>query len=524
MKDKQELENDFSEEAFWQEGEEREKKRLPRWAIVCLVLVFVLGIIIAISIGAEEELALNVVPVSRGRIVEVYSANGTVESERMQVFHSPVSAPILALNVQVGDTVRAGDLILTYDLENLELNYQQMALQLEATRYGNEATVQMSENDQNRQAGDLQQQNAREAELRRDIAAKDAEIARLRAVEEEEARVINLQIDELQARRLANRSEYGRLFAERSNLVLSLQGVHLTLEEREAVLIEIAELDDAMVLLDDDLRELDVELEAARLESLSISTDDRMNAQQERANLNFMLGNLETTPAFPTPNPELTSGQLQSMQVSEELLALSKTSAQDLLERAEEGIRAEFDGIISNLLVREGSAAMQGVALFTLVSIEDIIVRLEIPANDFDRIVIGNEATIQLGNQEYTGVVERVNRVATANLLGQMMIEVIVSIENPDDVFVGVPTRVDLTVAHRDDVLYLPPEVVNMAASGHFVHVLVDGVVERRIVEVGISSNHQIEIIAGVDDGELVIAEVSAGELEGVQATPVFRE
>jgi len=524
MADKQELENDFSDDDFWQQDEGVEKKRLPRWAIVCLVLVFALGIIVIASMGNEEELALNVVSVARGRVVEVYSANGTIESERMQVFHSLVSAPINALNVQVGDTVRAGDLILTYDLENLELVYQQTALQLEATRHGNEATVQMSENDQNRQARDLQQQNEREANLRSEIAAIDNEIARLRAAEEAQARAINVQIDGIQAQRLANRGEYGRLFAERSNLVLSLQGVHLTLEEREAILTEIAELDDDMVILDDALRELDVELEAARMASLSISTDERMDAQQERANLNFMLGNMETTPAFPTPNPELTSGQLQSMQASEELLALSKASAQELLERAEEGIRAEFDGIISSLLIREGSAAMQGGALFTLVSIEDIIVRLEIPANDFDRVVLGNEALIQLGNREYQGIVERINPVATANVLGQMMIEVIVSIEEPDDVFVGVPTRVDLTVARRDDVLYLPPEVVNMAASGHFVHVLVDGVVERRIVEVGIASNHQIEITSGVDDGELIIAEVAAGELEGVQATPIFRE
>jgi len=524
MKIERVLENGFSEDDFWQEDEDIEKKWLPRWAIVCLVLVLVLGLIVFANVGSEDDLTLNVVSVSRGHVVETYSANGTIESERMQVFHSPVSATISELNVQVGDTVRAGDLILAYDLENLELNYQQTVLQLEAMRYGNQATVEMSEQDQNRQENDLRQQNAREASLRNEIAAIDDEIVRLRGVEEAQAEAINLRIADIQADRLANRGEYGRLFAERSNLVLALQGLHIALEERNEALAQIAYIDALMVELDDTLRELDVELEAARLASLSISTDERMNAQQERANLNFMLANLETAPTFPMPNPELTVGQIQSMQVSEEMLELSVLSAQELLERAEEGVRAEFDGIISSLLARQGSTAMQGGALFTLVSTQDIIARLEIPANDFDRIVIRNEAVIQLGGREYRGVVERVNRVAVPNAFGQMVIEVIVSIENPDDVFVGVPTRVDLTVAERHDVLYLPPEVVNMAASGHFVHVLVNGVVERRVVEVGISSNHQIEIIYGVEDGELVVAEASAGELEGVQATPLFRE
>jgi len=531
MKNERVIESKFSEDDFWNgnhldlEDNRALKKRLSKWVIVCFISIIVLVLIVIENAGNEDDLILEVVPVSSGHVVETYRANGTIESERMQVFHSPVSAPISELNVQIGDSVRAGDLIIAYDLESLELHYQQSALQLDATRYGNQATIQMSEQDQNQQANDLHQQNIREANLRSEITELEDEIERLRGVEEAQSESIRVYIADIQAKRLDNRGAYSRLFAERSNLILELQEFSTTLADRGEILNQITGIDDLMVELDDEMRELDRDLEAAQLASLSVSTDERMLAQQELANVRFMLANLETAPAFPMTNPQLTSGQMQSMQVSEELLELSMLSAQELFERAEAGIRAEFDGIISSLLVREGSTAIQGGVLFTLVSNQDIVVQLEIPANNFERVIVGNEAVIQLGSREYRGVVERVNRVAVPNALGQMVIEAIVSIENPDDyVFVGVPARVDLTVAERLDALYLPPEVVNMASSGHFVHVVSDGVVERRFVEVGIASNHQIEITYGVEYGELVVAEVLAIDLEGVQAVPRLRE
>lgn len=525
MKEKQLLENEFSADDFWHEDEVTLKRRWPRWVFTCLGLMIVLGWVIIADARNTDIPTLNVVSVSRGDVIETYSANGTVESERVRVFHSPVSAPISELNVQIGDSVRAGDLIVAYDLENLDRQQQQSELQLASAIYGNQATMEMSEQDQNRQTSNQQQQTDRETNLRDEITELEAEIERLRDIEADQSEAISEHIAVLQAGRLTNRGEHGQLFVERSGLVLLLQELETTFEDREEIRDQITDLDALMAVLDDEVRELDRQLEVAQLASLTVSTDERMSAQQEVANLRFMLANLETSPTLPMTSPELTSGQMHAMQVSEDLLELSMLSSQELFDRAEEGIRAEFDGIISSLLVREGGTAIQGGELFTLVSNQEVVVQLEIPANDFDRVIIGNEAMIQLGNRAYHGIVERVNRVAASNMLGQMVIEAIVSIENPDEyVFVGVPARVILTVEARQNVLYLPTEVIHMSASGHFIHVLVDGVVEHRFVEIGIASNHQIEIISGVEYGELVISEISTVDLEGMRAEPQLRE
>jgi multidrug efflux pump subunit AcrA (membrane-fusion protein) len=532
LEDDYQLEDDYSpedyfrlEDDFWQGNDGKIKKRLPRRTITIAIVALMLILLTNAVLGDGEELRLNVVPVSRGHVMETHSVNGMIESERTQVFHSPVNAPISELNFQVGDTVRTGDVIIMYDLENIDFQYEQSMLQLATTRYGNQATIEMSENDQERHANDVQRQNTHINNVRREIAELEDEIDRLRNIEEAQERDINQRIDEIQDERLENRGEFSQIFAERSGLTLELQDEDTTAGERARIRTEIADIEAEMVILDDELRVLDNELESKRMEVLTISSDERIMAQQELTNLRLLLSNLETAPSLPVMNPELTSGQIYSMQVTEELLELSLLSAQELLERATEGVRAEFDGIISNMSVSQGSVAVQGGALLTIVSNQDIVVKLEIPASDFDRVVIGNEATIQLGNRDYLGTVERVNRVAVPNALGQMVIEATVSIDNPDDdIFVGVPVRVILTVEEVFNVLYLPPEVVNMTALGHFVYVIVDNVVERRLVEVGIASSHQVEIISGVEYGELVVSDASIIDLEGMQVVPLLME
>ena len=45
---------------------------------------------------------------------------------------------------------------------------------------------------------------------------------------------------------------------------------------------------------------------------------------------------------------------------------------EELLNKGREGIKAEFDGIIANVQAVEGSSAVQGGELFTLVSSKDV--------------------------------------------------------------------------------------------------------------------------------------------------------
>ena len=85
-------------------------------------------------------------------------------------------------------------------------------------------------------------------------------------------------------------------------------------------------------------------------------------------------------------------------------------TTEELLAKGREGLKAEFDGIISDVKALEGNEAAQGMELFTLVDNKNVNVILEVPANDFDNLAIGSKAVIKIGRSSYKGTVESVDK------------------------------------------------------------------------------------------------------------------
>lgn len=71
-----------------------------------------------------------------------------------------------------------------------------------------------------------------------------------------------------------------------------------------------------------------------------------------------------------------------------------------------------------------------------------------------------------------------------------------------------------------NDVLILPAEVVNIGKEGSFCYVLENGVITRRNIETGISSDEYMEVISGLKEGDTVIRDLG-GLQEGMAAEPM---
>lgn len=120
------------------------KKKLPAWVIIPVIAV--LGIIIfaasKLSAGSSKTQAasLQVAEVTTGNIKEIYNASGKIESENTKTYYSPVTAPVAICNATVGNTVKAGDLLVSFDTTNLERDNQQAQLSLQSSLNASQAT------------------------------------------------------------------------------------------------------------------------------------------------------------------------------------------------------------------------------------------------------------------------------------------------------------------------------------------------------------------------------------------------
>ena len=152
-------------------------------------------------------------------------------------------------------------------------------------------------------------------------------------------------------------------------------------------------------------------------------------------------------------------------------------------------------------------------------------VKLEVSANDFDNLVIGNSADIKIGQYSYQGTLKSVNKIAVLNQKGNPVIGAEIHVDNPDEnICIGVSAKVELAVADKEMVLCIPSEVVNTSADGDFVYVLRDGTVEKQEIELGIASDSKVEVVKGLQEGDKVVSDTSDNIREGMKASAIIEE
>jgi len=69
----------------------------------------------------------------------------------------------------------------------------------------------------------------------------------------------------------------------------------------------------------------------------------------------------------------------------------------------------------------------------------------------------------------------------------------------------GDSARVTMVLRRNEDVVVLPKNLLRNFLGRKYVQVLVDGLPMERDVEVGMETNSQVEIVAGLDVGDMVI-------------------
>lgn len=214
----------------------------------------------------------------------------------------------------------------------------------------------------------------------------------------------------------------------------------------------------------------------------------------------------------------VTEEEKQKMEITNNLSELDQMSAQELVEAAKKGIKADFNGVVTKVSVVEGATATQGTELFTLQNTDKVDVNVNISKYDYEKVKEGQSADITVAGKTYEGEVTSVSHIATQNEKGAFLISADIRIKNPDeDIFLGVDAKVTIHAEEANDVVVLPSEVVNIGKEGSFCYVLENGIITRKDITTGISSDEYVEVLDGIKEGDEVIRDLGSLE-EGMQA------
>ena len=254
--------------------------------------------------------------------------------------------------------------------------------------------------------------------------------------------------------------------------------------------------------------------------AVTADTSALENALEQASNdLAELQSKLSSQEAVAVADPgAVTEEEKEKMEITNNLSELDQMSAQELVEAAKKGIKADFNGVVTKVSVVEGATATQGTELFTLQNTDKVDVNVNISKYDYEKVKEGQSADITVAGKTYEGEVTSVSHIATQNEKGASLISTDIRIKNPDeDIFLGVDAKVTIHAEEANDVVVLPSEVVNIGKEGSFCYVLENGIITRKDITTGISSDEYVEVLDGIKEGDEVIRDLGSLE-EGMQA------
>lgn len=432
----------------------KRKKRIIGGVIAAALVLFIVSRVLTPA-------ALPVVMVrsaEKGTVKQTIDTSGTVKTEQQKTYFSPLAAKVEACKVQEGDAVEAGQVLLTYDAQDLENRKKEAALQNDEAYYGYQNTMDKNSKD-----------TSEYSRSSHDVEILEQQVENAKA----EVRALKQYLTDM-----------GCFLREAQN------DNHENLAEEYQAKIDQAT--NQLAVKEEELAEFQSDLSEQK--GIKNSTESTM----------------------------MTADAKKQAEASKELQALKSAEVTDAVAQVSDGIKADFAGIVTGVKAVDGSNVENGGELFTVSSIEKVCVDVSFSKSDLEKIEEGQKAVATIAGKQYEGTVTRISRAAAKNEKGASIIQGEIHIDNPDtDLYLGVDARVMVEGNKAENVVVIPVEAINIGKDGSFVYVVTDGMVQKRMVTAGISSDEYTEIKKGLEVGEQVIISVDAGIEEGMAVNPV---
>ncbi len=184
-------------------------------------------------------------------------------------------------------------------------------------------------------------------------------------------------------------------------------------------------------------------------------------------------------------------------------------------------ITAPYDGVVTwrfsdtGALVQAGTSNTSGLPVVTIAEVDVLRLRIPVPERIAAKVKIGDSADVhvQATGENFTGKVTRfTDSLDTSTRTMQVEIDVL----NPNyHLQPGMYADVTLSANSRPDVLAVPIEAIQRHENNKTSVLVVDpqNRVQSREVQIGVESSNNVEILAGLTEGERVIV----GNLGGYQ-------
>lgn len=554
----------------------KKKRKKAPIIIVVVIVLFMIVRVVACSSGGSTGAIVTTANAVRGDLQESISTNGTVKSEEVSVIFAPVSGILESVNVAAGDAVEAGDLLATYDMERMENSMRQSELQYEKSNANydsamadnahnqaklNEATVNLDvlnrqiadtkaylrdlqnelsdsqrhtsnalaeermnlTNSMRENTSELESLMTRQKELEVELEAREAELKALAqppAASQEEAGGAGAGSDvtgapdggsdgTATAQTAADTTQLEAQIAELRNQIAGLQN-EIADKEKEASDINNALSNNEYV------------------SATANNSDYVADLQRKITDAQELLQHYESYKAemegqkSSTENTVFDSYDRASYHADKELAGITYQESEEDYEQAKSGICAAYAGIITECTAVSGSGVNNGAHLMTLESSENVKVTFSASKYDLEKLEIGQKVDVTISGTVYEGEISKINRMAETNTSNTPMVGVEVHLLAPDDrIILGMDAKLTVYTKKAENTLMIPVEAINADKEGDFLYVVENGVVVKKPIVCGISTDTYAEVLEGITEEDVIIVTSYSNLEEGMPVTVI---
>ncbi|MCM1179764.1 MAG: efflux RND transporter periplasmic adaptor subunit [Clostridium sp.] len=506
MESETNMEHELIKEETEDMAVQKKSNKKNKKIIIIIVIVVAAVILLAVLLGSamknfsanmQEQMngllgdSEDIYTVERQDVKQEITTSGNVIGVETIAYTSPITAKVEDIRVEVGQTVKKGDVLLTYDASELGDNLEKVKIQAQSERAaGNESFEQA-----NKAAGKASEAAKKVKSLKEDIKKLKKEIEKLNQTIEkyedkmkaaESAQVMPSDTTAGGSGETAGDPESSET-TEAKKEQNANSGLGLSASENKAYKKAVSDLQ-------------------KKTESLAAKQTELVEQES------IVAANEDVTVSESTKAQISATNQLSDMNIND---------AQESYDAAEAGLTARADGIVESIDVVKGAYANETQTLLTIIDGDQIGVEFTISKDDLGSISHGQKVRVVISGHEYSGTVDFVSRVATAgmesassaggNIKGRILLD------NPDEnIYIGISAKVYIFVGESGKALTVPYEALCSDIDGDYVYVVNgENLIERKDVTLGIYSDEYYEVLDGIAEGDRVIRNVTSGMKSG---------
>jgi len=450
-----------------------------------LTIMVILVVVIGGSLGGYELWAaekeppppdFDTLPVQRGTIVSTQSASGHIEPEARILLSFKGAGRVSEVLVQVGQEVKAGDLLARLESAELELALAQAEIALTVAR--------------------AQLAKAQTAPNASDLAAATAALTSAQAA-----------YDELLEGPGDDELEIAKGNIERARLAR---------DQAQAAYDQVSHLPNVGMMPQSlQLQQATLEYELAqtnyRLTTRGATNAQKSAAQAQIAQAQASLDRLKE--GLSAEDLSIAQAQVRQAEVALEqaLLALEATQ-----------LFAYTGGVITAVNIKAGELTA-GMPAFEMTDLSRFHLDVNVDEIDIGALGVGQQASISLDALPDAGIIGRVTSIApAANLAtGVISYQVRIDIDDTDaPLRSGMSATASIVTASAENALVVLNRLIQVDRENDRAYVeRVDGGVPVRVeIQIGMRNEQQSEVVAGLQEGD-VLAIRQASSLDRLRQT-----